>query len=170
MSFEGAESSSNAGLVLLSKTEIRAYPFCSDQCNILWLWLVFSLRLVEIQHYLNKWISFLNYVKSQRGAARSRSRISPALKDGVSGEAMDESLRIVYTEQNEAARLAGDTQLDALKVEMDGRRADIQNQIVEIGAEHPEIADERDAAPVALEELVELHDRIGLELVEHRGA
>ena len=79
------------------------------------------------------------------------------------------TLRIVYAEQIEAARLEGDAQLAALRIEMDSRRADIERQIVEIGAELSEIADERDAARVALEELVELRGRIGLELIEYRG-
>ncbi|WP_430449267.1 hypothetical protein [Rhodophyticola sp.] len=75
----------------------------------------------------------------------------------------------MYAEQIEAARVEGDAQLAALRSEMDSRRADIERQIVEAGSELSDIADERDAARVALEELVELRDRIGLELVEYRG-
>jgi len=79
------------------------------------------------------------------------------------------SLRIVYAERVEAARLEGDTQLAALRAEMDERRVDIERRIVEMGAELSEIADDHDAVGVSLEELAELHGRIALELVEHRG-
>ena len=80
-----------------------------------------------------------------------------------------EALRIMYAEQIEAARVEGDAQLATLRSEMDSRRTEIERQIVEVGAELSDIADERDAARAALEELVELRARIGLELVEYRG-
>ncbi len=92
---------------------------------------------------------------------------SSNLKTAAQAEA--DTLRILYADQIKAARQEGDAQLAALQSDVSARRADIERQIIEVGAELSEIADERDATRVALEELVDLRNRIGLELVEYRG-
>lgn len=89
------------------------------------------------------------------------------LKTAARAEA--NTLRILYADQIEAARQEGDAELAAIQAEVSVQSAVIERQIIEIGAELSEIADERDATRVALEELVDLRDRIGLELVEYRG-
>ena len=78
-------------------------------------------------------------------------------------------LQTLYVDQIEAARLEGDAELAALQSEISTRRSDIERQNIEVGAGLSEIADERDATRLALEELVDLRNRIGLELVEDRG-
>jgi DNA repair exonuclease SbcCD ATPase subunit len=92
---------------------------------------------------------------------------SSNLKTAARAEAA--SLRILYADQIEAARQEGDTQLATLQSEILARRSDIEHQIIEAGAVLSEIADERDATRVALEELVDLRNRVGLELIEYRG-
>ena len=78
-------------------------------------------------------------------------------------------LQTLYVDQIEAARLEGDAKLAALQSEISTRRSDIERQNIDVGAGLSEIADERDATRLALEELVDLRNRIGLELVEDRG-
>jgi hypothetical protein len=92
---------------------------------------------------------------------------SNSLKATAQAEA--DALRILYADQIEAARLEGDAELAALQSEISTRRSDIERQIIEVGAELSDIADERDATRVALEELVDFRNRIGLELIEYRG-
>ena len=92
---------------------------------------------------------------------------SNSLKATAQAEA--DALRILYADQIEAAREEGETKLAALQTEISARRADIERQIVEAGAELSEIAGERDDARVALEQLVDLRKQIGLELIEYRG-
>ncbi|MEM9578835.1 MAG: hypothetical protein AAF999_17705, partial [Pseudomonadota bacterium] len=92
---------------------------------------------------------------------------SSSLKTAARAEA--DALRILYADQIEAARLEGDAELAALQSEISTRRSDIERQIIEGGAELSNIADERDATRVALEELVDFRNRIGLELIEYRG-
>lgn len=93
--------------------------------------------------------------------------LSSNLKTAARAEA--DTLRILYADQIDAARQEGDAELAALQSEISTRRSDVERQIIEVGAELSEIADERDATRVALEELVDLRNRIGLELVEYRG-
>ncbi|MEJ6389834.1 hypothetical protein [Gymnodinialimonas ulvae] len=92
---------------------------------------------------------------------------SSNLKTAARAEA--DALRILYADQIEAARLEGNAELAALQSEISTRRSDIERQIIEVGAELSEIADERDATRVALEELLDLRDRVGVEFVEYRG-
>ena len=64
-------------------------------------------------------------------------------------------LQTLYVDQIEAARLEGDAELAALQSEISTRRSDIERQNIEVGAGLSEIADERDATRLALEELVD---------------
>jgi septal ring factor EnvC (AmiA/AmiB activator) len=92
---------------------------------------------------------------------------SSSLKTAARVEA--DTLRIFYADQIDAARQEGNAEMAAIQAEISARRADIERQIIEVRAELSEIADERDSIRTALEELVDLRDRVGLELVEYRG-
>lgn len=92
---------------------------------------------------------------------------SSNLKTAARAEA--DILRTLYADQIEAARLEGDAELAVLQSEISARRAGIERQIIELGAELSDIADERETTRVALEELVDLRNRIGLERIEYRG-
>lgn len=79
------------------------------------------------------------------------------------------NIRLQNAELIELTRREGEESLDALQQQIAERRAEMEGQIGDIGADLAELIQERNEIRGDLERFAELQERIGFELVDYRG-